>query len=115
MLALSLFMALATRQVAASCSEDIWPVYAGGSKGSEKVTCFVYDPLNQLIIVGGVTTSEDFAPAPNEHGYLFALDLSGNWKWGNFFYNVSFAISAIDGCRLSSDGSSVSVMGLGNS
>ena len=101
--------------MAASCSEDIWPVYAGGSKGSEKVTCFVYDPLNQLIIVGGVTTSEDFAPAPNEHGYLFALDLSGNWKWGNFFYNVSFAISAIDGCRLSSDGSSVSVMGLGNS
>jgi len=79
------------------------------------VRCFVYDPINQLIIVGGVTGSEDFAPAPNDHGYMFALDLSGNWKWGNFFYNVSYAVSTIDGCQLSSDGSSLAVMGSGNS
>ena len=76
--------------------------------------CFVYDPVNQLIIVGGVTNSEDFAPAPNDHGYLFALDLYGNWKWGSFFYNVSYAVSEIDGCSLSSDGSSLSLTGLGN-
>ena len=54
--------------------------------------CFIYYPNTELIIVGGVTTSEDFAPLNNEQGYMFALDLSGNWKWGSFFYNVSYAI-----------------------
>jgi len=115
LLALSLLVGLMTPHVAAQCEDAIWPIYAGGSKGSEDVRCFVYDPIEQLIIVGGVTGSEDFAPAPNDHGYMFALDLSGNWKWGNFFYNVSYAVSHIDGCQLSSDGSSISVMGLGNS
>ena len=46
---------------------------------------------------------------------MFALDLSGNWKWGNFFYNVSYAVSSIDGCQLSSDGLSLAVSGMGNS
>jgi len=78
------------------------------------VRCFVYDPTNQLIIVGGVTNSEDFAPAPNPHGYLFALDLFGNWKWGSFFYNVSYAVAEINGCQLSSDGSSLALQGYGN-
>ena len=45
---------------------------------------------------------------------MFALDLQGNWMWGNFFYNVSYSVSQIDGCQLSSDGSSISVMGIGN-
>ena len=77
--------------------------------------CFVFDPIENLILVGGVTTSEDFAPAPNDHGYLYALDLDANWKWGYFFYNVSYAVSQIDGCQLSSDGSSLAMMGIGNS
>lgn len=62
-----------------------------------------------------MTSSEDFAPAPNDHGYMFALDLSGNWKWGSFFYNVSYAVSEITGCQLSSDGSSLAIAGIGNS
>ena len=45
---------------------------------------------------------------------MFALDLSGNWKWGSFFYNVSYAISSIDGCQLASDGESLAVSGIGN-
>ena len=114
MLALSLLLCSLAPQVAAQCNDNVWPIYAGGSAGNEDVRCFVYDPLEQLIIVGGVSSSENFAPAPNDHGYLFALDLQGNWRWGSFFYNVSNAVSQIDGCQLSSDGSSISVMGIGN-
>lgn len=114
-LLLALSLLLMTSRVAAQCEDSYWPIYAGGSKGNEDVRCFVYDPNQQLIIVGGTTTSEDFAPAPNEHGYMFALDLSGNWKWGSFFYNVSYAVSSIDGCQLSSDGLSLAVSGMGNS
>ena len=106
---------LLSTQVSAGCEEDHWPVYAGGDTGNEDVRCFVYDPKEELIIVGGVTTSEDFAPAANEHGYLYALDLDGNWKWGSFFYNVSYAVSSIDGCQLSSYGSSLAVQAQGNS
>jgi len=96
------------------CKYNLFPIYAGGSK-KEQVNCFVYDPLNEMIIVGGSTNSEDFAPAANDHGYLFAIDLSGNWQWGKFFYNVSYAVSDISGCQLSSDGSSLTVFGQGNS
>ena len=92
----------------------MYPVYAGGTQ-REFVNCFVYDENTELIIVGGNTTSDDFAPAANDHGFLYALDLSGNWQWGKFFYNVSYAVSDISGCKLSSDGSSLSVFGMGNS
>ena len=111
---LALLVGLLSPQVTAQCEDSIWPIYAGGAKGSEDVRCFVYDTKNQLIIVGGVTNSEDFAPAPNNHGYLFALDLYGNWKCGNFFYNVSYAVAEINGCQLSSDGSSLALQGYGN-
>lgn len=112
---LALSLLLMTSRVSAQCEDSYWPIYAGGAKGNEDVRCFIYDPNQQLIIVGGTTTSEDFAPAPNEHGYMFALDLSGNWKWGSFFYNVSYAVSSVDGCQLSSDGESLAVAGMGNS
>ena len=114
MVALSLLFFMVGR-VVAQCEDSYWPIYAGGAKGDEDVRCFVYDPIKELIIVGGTTTSEDFAPAPNQHGYMFALDLTGNWKWGNFYYNVSYAVSSIDGCQLSSDGESLAVAGMGNS
>ena len=109
-----MLVALLVPQAAAQCESAYWPIYAGGSKDSEDVRCFIYDPNTQLIIVGGVTKSDDFAPAPNDHGYLFALDLDANWKWGSFFYNVSYAVTAIDGCQMSSDGTTLAVAGLGN-
>ena len=114
MLALGLLVGLMSPQVAAQCEASYWPIYAGGAKGDEDVRCFVFDPIEQILVVGGVTTSEDFSPAPGGHGYLFGLDLQGNWKWGVFFYNVSYAVSAIDGCQLASDGSSLAVQGMGN-
>ena len=73
------------------------------------------DEANGLIIVGGNTTSPDFAPAANDHGFLYALDLQGNWMWSKFFYNASYAIQDISGCQLSSDKSSLTVMGMADS
>ena len=93
-----------------TCNYNLFPVYLGGSS-NEKIGCFLYDPKNELFIIGGNTTSEDFAPAQNNHGFLVALDLEANWKWGKFFYNVSYAVSDITGCKMSSDGSSLILLG----
>ena len=98
---------------AQDCSKDYFPVYAGGS-GDEFINCLIYDETTELLIVGGNTTSEDWAPAANDHAFMYALDLDGNWAWGKFFYNVSHAVSSISGCQLSSDGTSVTVLGQGN-
>lgn len=35
--------------------------------------------------------------------------------WGNFFYNVSYAVSEINACKLSSKGSYITVLGKANS
>jgi hypothetical protein len=86
-----------------------------GGSSNEKVGCFMYDPKNDLFIIGGNSTSEDFAPAQNNHGFLVALDIEANWKWGKFFYNVSYALSDVTGCKLASDGNSMIVLGQGNS
>lgn len=68
-----------------------------------------------MIILGGNTTSVNFGPAANDHAYLVGMDLDGNWMWGKFFYNVSYALSTISGCHLSSDGSSLTLYGVSNS
>jgi len=112
-----MFLALAGltyAQDGPSCTKDLYPVYAGGTQ-REYVNCFLFDPTSELLIVGGNTTSDDFAPAANDHGYLYALDLDGNWAWGKFFYNVSYAVSDISGCQLSSDGKSMTILAMGNS
>lgn len=97
-----------------ACAQNIWPIFAGGSN-RDLVNCFAYHAESNLILVGGNTTSSDFAPAANDHGYLYALDMDGNFKWGRFFYNVSYAVSDISGCQLSSDGASLAVFGKGKS
>lgn len=74
----------------------------------------MFDEANQYIIVVGNTTSDDWAPAANDHGMAYAVDLEGNWRWGKFFYNVSFAISAISGCQFDANGDLI-VMGIGDS
>ena len=91
----------------------LYPIYAGGTK-DERIGCFLLDEANGLVIVGGNTTSSDFAPAANDHGFLYALDLEGNWMWSKFIYNVSYAVSDITGCQLNSDGKSMTVLGMGN-
>ena len=101
-------------EMSPQCTYKLLPIYAGGSS-KENVNCFVHDPATNMIIVGGNTTSDDFSPAANDHGFLFALDPVGNWMWGNFFYNLSYALSDISGCQMSSDGSSLTLLGMGNS
>jgi hypothetical protein len=75
----------------------------------------VYDDTNDYLIAAGKTSSNDFAPAQNDHGFIFALDGSGNWRWGNFFYNVSYAISRISGCKMSSQKTYLTILGVANS
>ena len=72
------------------------------------------DPTNNFFIAGGKTTSSNFAPAENDHGFVYALDSYGNWMWGNFFYNVSYAISDVSACKMSSANSLITVLGLAN-
>ena len=91
-----------------SCKERLWPVSSGGSR-DEKVSCTFYDEVNQQIIVAGNSTSDDYAPAANEHGFVYALDFDANWKWGKFFYNVSFAVSTISGCHLDANNNLVAL------
>jgi hypothetical protein len=92
----------------------MWPIFSGGSS-RDLVNCFAYHEESGLLLVGGNTTSADFAPAANDHGYIYALDLDGNFMWGRFFYNVSYAISDVSGCQIASDGSSLAVLAMGKS
>jgi len=96
-----------------TCKEKLFPITSGGSK-DEKVSCTFHDKVNDLIIMAGNSTSEDYAPAANDHAFAYAVDMEGNWKWGKFFYNVSFAISTISGCSVDANGNSV-MLGQGNS
>jgi len=86
-------------QMTTECKERLFPITSGGSK-DEMVSCTLYDKANKQIIVAGNSTSEDYAPAANDHAFAYAVDLEGNWMWGKFFYNVSFAVSTISGCHL---------------
>jgi len=100
-------------QMSPGCQERLFPISSGGSK-DEMVSCTVYDKKNQYIIVAGNSSSEDYAPAANDHAFAYAVDLQGNWMWGKFFYNVSFAVSTISGCHLDANNRLV-LLGQGDS
>ena len=55
------------------CLYNVYPVFAGGSS-DENLRCMAYDDTSDLIISTGKTTSNDFAPAQNDHGFVYALD-----------------------------------------
>ena len=97
-----------------TCLYNMFPIFAGGSS-NEYINAMLYDESSDYILLGGSTTSPNFAPAQNQHGFLFALDSTGNWVWGNFFYNVSYAVSTVSGVKMSSANSYVTVMGVANS
>lgn len=71
----------------------------------------VFDERNEQIILGGSTFSNDYGPSSSQVGFLYAVDLSGNWKWGNFYFNSS-AVTDISGCSLSTDGKQLVAMGI---
>lgn len=70
--------------------------------------------MREYIIVGGNTNSPDYAPAANDHAFMYAVDYEGNWRWGKFFYNESYAISTISGCQIDDNGNII-IMGMSNS
>lgn len=82
---------------------------AGGT-ADENVNCMLYDPVTHHIIVAGNTVSNDFGPATTKHGFVYAMNLEGNWVWGNYYYN-STAIKDFTGCSMSSDGTKVVLQG----
>ena len=96
------------------CNYKMFPIFAGGSK-NEYVNTMEIDTTNNYILVGGKTQSSNFAPAENDHGYVYALDMTGNWIWGNFFYNVSYAVSEITGIVMSSKLNYINALGYANS
>lgn len=100
-------------QMSSVCKEKLFPVSSGGSK-DEKVSCTMNFPEHELVLVAGNTTSEDYAPAASDHAFLYAVDYEGNWQWGKFFYNVSFAVATISGCTVDENGNAV-FLGMGNS
>ena len=75
----------------------------GGPYGDEHVNCVLDDKLNKQILIAGNSTSGDFAPTNQSHGFSAAIDYDGNWKWGHFFYNISYRLSTISGCYLNAD------------
>lgn len=115
LLSITYFGRVVAQELTEQCAYDLFPTFIGGLTGSEKIGCFLYDEKNDIILLGGNTTSDDFAPATNNHGFLLAIDSKSNWLWGNFFYNVSYPISDIYGCSMSSDGNSLAVIAMGNS
>lgn len=75
-----------------ACNYKMFPIFTGGSK-DEDVRAVQVIPNSNLIVVAGQSTSPDFVPAANPHAFVFAVDQKGDWKWGHFFYNVSYAVS----------------------
>jgi hypothetical protein len=71
----------------------------------------VLDERNEQVIVGGSTLSNDYGPSLSQVGFLYAVDLSGNWKWGNYYFNSS-AVTDISGCSLSTDMNQIIAMGV---
>lgn len=92
------------------CLRNAFPVFSGGSR-VETAKCMVFDDRNQQIIVGGSTLSNDYGPSSSQVGFLYAVDLAGNWKWGNVYFNSS-AVTDISGCSLSTDSNQLVAMGL---
>ena len=108
-----LTLASADSTMSAACNYKMFPIFAGGSK-IEDVRALEVDPSTNWIYVGGQSQSADFAPAENPHGYVYAVSPDGEWMWGNFFYNVSYAVSEIDGIILSQFGTYLSIIGQAN-
>lgn len=72
------------------------------------------DNATSNIYVGGQTESSNFAPAENPHGFVYAVSQDGDWLWGQFFYNVSYAVSSIDGLVFSQNNNFLTCLGQAN-
>ena len=62
------------------CAEKLFPIYAGDSN-NQTVNCFEFDETTGMIIFGGNTTSSDTDSKIKPSGFIYAVDLYGNWMW----------------------------------
>ncbi|CDW72642.1 UNKNOWN [Stylonychia lemnae] len=96
------------------CNYKMFPVFTGGDK-DEFVNGVEVDKITKYIFTAGKSQSGNFCPAENDHGFIYALDVNGNWMWGNFFYNVSYAVQEVTGIQMSSNGTYLMALGNANS
>ena len=80
----------------------MFPITVGGDL-DDNVTCTIYDDVNEHLIVAGISSSLGFVPTENPTGFAYAVDTSGNWIWGKFFYNVANSFESITGCQFDND------------
>lgn len=45
---------------------------------------------------------------------MYAISPDGQWMWGNYFYNGSFAVSSVDGVTFSKFGTYLTILGQAN-
>ena len=95
--------------VGSECNGDLFPIYSGG-KRDEYANCIVYDSRTEQILIGGNSTSSDYAKLGNGP-FLYALDLQGHWQWGFSFENQTNIIADISGCSMASDGKALTLLG----
>ena len=94
-----------------TCKSRLFPVTSGGKK-EEQVTCTFHDTKNDLLILAGISDSEDYVPNSSKHAFAYAVDLEGNWRWGQYFLNGTAQFDSITGCYFDNDGTGVFI-GLG--
>lgn len=103
----SLCTSVKALQLSDSCQEKLFPVTLGGFRGNDLVSCTLKFEEHDLILVAGNSTSDDFGPSNKSHGYVSAIDINGNVRWGHYFTNNSQPVSTISGCHKSSKGQAV--------
>ena len=94
------------------CKDHLWPVYVGKRTEEAKSNCMVYDVAHDYLIVGGTATDESIVGQSMKTGFAYALDLDGNWMWSHTFYSEAEHLGEINSCAMSSDGTSVTLLGM---
>lgn len=100
-------------QLSDTCREKLFPLTLGGYNGNDLVSCTLNFKEHNIILVAGNSTSDDFGPSSESHGYVSAVDIEGNVMWGHYFTNNSASVSTISGCFKNSEGTAV-FMGMSN-
>ena len=94
-----------------TCQTNMWPIYAGGRAQETMTSCLVYDRLHRFVIAGGTATDMDITGEQIRTGFVYALDVQGNWMWSHTFYNETDHMNEISKCILTSDEASLAVFG----
>lgn len=61
--------------------------------------------------MGGSTTSADFGASAEEHGFIYAVTMAGDWLWGNNYFYQKSRINSVDLIVQSPQNTSLDVWG----